>query len=164
MKIRIFLFFLLYLFFQGPAQNSQDLSFIRDTMTHPSLEKVLDGEYLETTLKNQSVVRFYKATDGKIYLRLIVTKNFYFDKVDVLEIQSGTKSYYAKNTRQFKVTKNSGLFLIEVYRNYLKTIKDEGMTGIVFGGLETKFSNRDASQIKKIAGVFYDSLAPETSH
>ena len=125
----------------------------------PQSGKILDGEYLETTLKNLSVVRFFKTEDGKLYLRLIVTKNFYFDKVDVLEIESGTKSYYAKNTRQFKVTRASGLFLIEIYKNYLNTIKDEGITGIVFGGTETKFSNKDAAQIKKIAGVFYESLA-----
>ena len=164
MKIRIFLFLLLYLFYHGEAQNPQELSFSRDTMTNQQTGKLLEGEYIETTLKNRSVVRFFKATDGKYYLRLIVTKNFYFDKIDVLEIQSGSKSYYAKNTRQFKINKSSGLFVIEVYRNYLKTLKDEGMTGIVFGGLETSFSNKDAAQVKKIAGFLYDSLAPEAQH
>jgi hypothetical protein len=97
-------------------------------------------------------------------LRMIVTKNFYFDKVDVLEIQSGSKSYYAKNTKQFKVSKNSGLLLIEVYRNYINTIKENGITGIVFGGTETKFSNRDAAQIKNLAAILYKSLAPEVQH
>src|SRR5688572_32559735 len=134
MKIKTLLFFLLYLGHQGAAQSSENIAFARDTMSIPQTDKILDGEYLETTLKNLSVVRFFKTTDGKLYLRMIVTKNFYFDKVDVLEIQSGSKSYYAKNTKQFKVSKNSGLLLIEVYRNYINTIRENGITGIVFGG------------------------------
>src|SRR3954462_13489083 len=113
MKLTLGFLFFLCSFFPCAGQNGEQLTLLRDTMGVPQENKILDGDYIETTLKNLSVVRFFKTTDGKLFLRLIVTKNFYFNKVDVLEIKSGTKSYYAKNSRQFKVSRSSGLFLIE---------------------------------------------------
>jgi hypothetical protein len=133
-------------------------AFTPDTMGIPGAQKTLDGSYIETTLKNRSQVRFFKATDGKLYLRLIVTENFYFDKVDVLEIQSETKSYYAKQTRQHKVDKSHGLFLIEIFPNYVTTLKEHGITGISFAQAQTRFTRTDARQVKAIADCLHQSL------
>ena len=126
-------------------------SFSGDTMSVPGTGKVLEGEYIETTLKDLSEVRFFRTNDNKIYLRLIVTQNFYFGKTDVLEIKSDNKSYYAKNTTQHKVTKTKGLYLTEVFPNYLGTLKDLGITGLSFAEAETKFTRRYAKQVKQIA-------------
>ena len=143
------------------CQEPLVIAFTPDTMTLNGENKILEGEYVETTLKNLSVVRMFKTKDNKYFIRFLVTKNFYFDKVDVLEIRSGNKSYYAENTKQFKVTKTMGLFITEIARNYIAQLKDEGITSIVFAKAETDFTRQDASQVRKIAKYFYESIAPK---
>jgi len=150
--------FFLFLASAAGAQEKGELFFIPDTMMLHGENKVLKGEYVETTLKNLSVVRLFKTYDNKYFLRLLVTKNFYFDKVDVLEIRSGRKSYFNEHTRQFKVNKTLGLYILEVPKNYLVTLKDEGITSVVFAKAETDFTRHDASEVRKIARFFYESI------
>lgn len=128
-------------------------------MSLPETSKIIDGDYLETTLKDFSQVRLFKTTNNKYYLKFIVKRNFYFDKVDVLEIRSGSKSYYAKDTKQYKIDKTTGMFIIEVFKNYISTLKEEGITSLYFSQAETKFTRHDTKQIKQIANCFYNSIA-----
>jgi hypothetical protein len=127
-------------------------------MSLPESGKVLEGSYMETPLKDFSVVRLFRTTDEKFYLRMIVKKNFYFNKVGVLEIRSGTKSIYYKNNKQYKVNKTTGMFVTEVQKNYLSTLKDEGITSLYFAEAETDFTRQDAGQIKKMAKCFYEDV------
>lgn len=140
------------------AQSAAPLAFTPDTMTLFGENKVLQGEYIETTLKNLSVVRMFKTRDNKYYLRFLVTANFYFDKVDVLEIRSGKKSYYSEGTKQYKVNKTTGLFIVEIYKNYIAQLKDDGITSLVFAKAETDFTRQDASQVRKIAAFFHEAI------
>ena len=78
--------------------------------------------------------------------------------MDVLEIRSGNKSYYAKESKQYKINKTTGLFIIEVFKNYISTLKDEGITSIYFAKAETDFTRQDASEIKKMSKCFYDAI------
>src|ERR1041384_6116681 len=105
---RITFAFCFLVFVLAMEAQACELQFVSDTMSFTGEKKVLQGEYAEVTLKNQAVVRLFRTSDRKLYLRLIVTENFYFDKVAMLEIQSGTKSFYAKNTKQYKITKTRG--------------------------------------------------------
>jgi hypothetical protein len=139
------------------ARAQTSCTMTRDTMTLPSTHQVVEGEYVTVPLKKGSQVTFFKSPD-KMFLKLVVNENFYFDKVDVLEIRSGSKSYYAKDTRQHRVNKTTGLFVIEIYNNYLATLKDEGITSIVFNKAETDFTRSDASDIRRTARCFYDSF------
>lgn len=123
--------------------------------------KVIDGEYLETTLKKLSVVRIFRTNEDKFYLRMIVTENFYFNKIDVLEIRSGNKSYYVKNCKQYKIDKTHGLYIFEVFKNYMAQLRDEGITSIYFAETETDFTRQDASQIKKMFKCFFDTVFPK---
>jgi hypothetical protein len=141
------------------AQAQDVCAFIPDTMSVPGQGTILQGDYIETTLKNQSEVRFFRAKGNKLYLRMIVTENFYFDKVDMLEIRSETKSFYAKNTRQHKVSKTKGLYIVEIFPNYLSTLKEYGITGIAFGQAETRFTRQDARQVKAIASCLHSNLS-----
>lgn len=147
----------------GVSAQEGVLAFTPDTMTLTGSNKVLNGEYVETTLKNFSVVRLFKTSDKKYYIRFLVTANFYFDKVDVLEIRSGKISYYAENTKQFKVTKTMGLFIAEIPRNYVAQLKDEGITSLYFNKAETDFTRQDAKHIKQMARFFYESIADKPS-
>lgn len=130
-------------------------SFVKDTMSVPESGKVLEGEYIETTLKDLSMVRIFHTNDDKYYLRFIVKKNFYFNKTDVLEIRSGSKSYYVKNTTQYKIDKTTGVFVVEIFKNYLTTLKEEGMTSLYFSKAETDFTRQDTRQIREISKCVY---------
>lgn len=132
-------------------------AFQKDTMSLPENGKVLEGEYIEITLKDLSTVRMFRTPDDKYFLKFVVKQNFYFDKVDVLELRSGNKSYYVKNTKQYKIDKTTGLFVIEIFKNYVSTLKEDGMTSLYFAKAETDFTRRDASQIKQMAKCFYDA-------
>lgn len=131
---------------------------MNDTVLTTTKQKITDGEFIETTLKNNSIVRLYKLKNNKYYLKLIVSENLYFDKIDLLEVQSGTRSYYEKDIKQHELNKSTGYFVFEVYRNYIATLRDEGITAIVFGKVETDFSKQDASQIRHMAKCFYENI------
>jgi hypothetical protein len=158
MRYRFFVFYFFIGLVSAFSQTELVLEFKEDTMTLNGKGQVLEGKYIETTLKNFSVARLFKTDDNRYYLRFIITTNFYFDKVDVLEIKSGSKSYYAKDTKQYKVDKNAGLYIIEVFPNYIGTIKNYGITGLYFAQAETKFTKQDANQIKKMAAFFYEAI------
>jgi hypothetical protein len=140
------------------AQAPCDLRFVSDTMSTYTKNTVLEGSYVETTLKKGSTVRFFKTNSDKYYLRFLVTENFYFDKSDILEIVSGNKSYYAPDTRQWKVTKSLGLFILEIPKNYVSQLKDHGITALVFAHAETHFTKSDCKLIKEICTCFYNSI------
>ena len=153
MKRIITVFFLVFLstLYKGQC----DLAFVKDTVSLQKDEKIVVGEYVETTLKNLSVVRLFKTNDNKFYMRFIVTEDFYFDKVGTLEVKSGSRSYYAKDNRQHKVNTTKGMYVIEVYRNYLATLKEDGITSLAFASGETDFTRQDAAQIRAIARCIY---------
>jgi len=153
---RTYLVLLLILCFVA-YKAQETCEFSRDTLFVPKESKVIEGECIQTTLKNLSEVKLYRTSDNKFYLKLIVTEDFYFNKVDVLEIKSGSKSYYAKETKQYKINKTRGLYVIEVFKNYLYTLKEDGITSIVFSNAETDFTRQDAGQIKRIAKCMYET-------
>jgi len=155
MKRIIAVFFLVFLSASYKGQCEVDR--VKDTMSIQKDGKIVDGEYVQTTLKNLSVVRIFKTNDNRFYLRLIVTEDFYFNKVDVLEIKSGNKSYFAKDTKQHQVNKTTGLYVIEIFRNYIATLKEDGITSIAFGHGETDFTRQDASQVRKLARCIYET-------
>jgi hypothetical protein len=158
MKIISVILSLVFLSLACHAQESCNNGLSSDTLYIPAENKVLNGESIQTTLKNQSVVKFFKTADSRYYLKIFITKNFYFNKVDLLEIRSGSKSFYAKDTKQYKLDKTMGMFVFEIFRNYVATLKDEGITSIVFAKAETDLTRKDAAEVKKISKCFYESI------
>ncbi|WP_317898191.1 hypothetical protein [Aurantibacillus circumpalustris] len=146
------------------GQINCETAFVTDTMSVPETEKILQGQYLEIQLKDFSMVRIFRTNDDKYFLRFIVKQNFYFDKVDVLEIRSGSKSYYVKNTKQFKIDKTSGLFVVEVFKNYISTLKEAGITSLYFAKSVTDFTRQDASRVKQISKCLYDFITEKNKN
>lgn len=153
-----FLLFILVVI-ASSARAQAECAFTRDTLTVPKEGKTLNGDLLQTTFKEKTIFQLFKSDNGKYYLKLIVNQNLYFDKVDVLEIRSGSKSFYAKDTKQYKHDKHSGYFVVELYKNYIGTLKEDGMTSIFFNKAETDFTKQDCSQVKQLAKCFYDAIA-----
>jgi hypothetical protein len=152
----------MFLFCSLNAQKENEFVFVEDTMTLSGTNRVLEGEYLEVVLRDLHVVRLFKTADKKVYLRFIVTRNFYFDKVGTLEILSGSKTYSAKEVRQHKVTKTSGLFVSEIFVNYLSTLRAEGITALVFNQAKTNFSRGDTRKIRRMAEYFQNAYVGDT--
>jgi hypothetical protein len=140
------------------ANGAQNCSYLQDTLYIPKQGKIVNTEYLQTTLKNNTIVKLYKTENSKYFLKLIVTENLYFDKVDVLEIKSGSKSYYEKDAKHFQYDKHTGFYVLEIYKNYIGTLKEDGITSIVFGKSETNFTKQDCNQIKQISKCFYENI------
>ncbi|MBK9283676.1 MAG: hypothetical protein IPM51_05080 [Sphingobacteriaceae bacterium] len=130
-----------------------------DTVFIPKENKTYQSDYLEVELKNKSLVQLVKADNKKYYLRMIVTENLYFDKVALLEVISGKKSFYVKDTKHHQFDKHRGYYCFEIFQNYIGTLKDDGITAIEFGKVHTSFSKSDCNHIKSIAKCFYESIS-----
>lgn len=156
--MKYFLFFISVISwcFNSKAQNCQ-LTYSEDTLYIPLLNKTISAEYTEVKTKNNSQIQLFKQ-NGNYYLRIIATVNLYFGKIDLLEIKSDTKSFFAKNTKQFERDKDHGSYVIQIYKNYIATLKEFGITGIKFGAAETKYESKDAEAIRKMAKCFYDEI------
>ena len=161
MKSRFISFLFLLLSLAGRSQEGCEAGFKPYTLFLPAEKKSVAGEYLQVTLKNNSVVRLYKTANKKYYLKLVVTENLYFDKTDKLEIQSGGMSYSEPIITQYELDKSTGYYVFEIFKNYVSTLKDEGITAIVFGKAETSFSKKDANKISDIARCFYETIVPK---
>lgn len=149
----------LFFFFSALLCAQSNCVFVKDTFYIPKENKTINGEYLETVFKNKTKVQLIKSETNKFYLKMCVFENLYFDKVDVLEIRSGTKSFYAKETKQFQLDKHTGFYVVELYKNYVATLKEDGITSIVFNKAETIFTKQDCSQIKQISKCFYEAVS-----
>jgi hypothetical protein len=157
MKKNFIILFFLFIILWCKGQDCGP-DFASDTLYLPAQEKILEGSSIQATLKDNSVVKLFK-TGQKYYLKLFVTSNFYFNKIDLLEIRSGSKSFYVKESKQYKANRTTGMFVFEVFRNYVSTLRDEGITSIVFAKAETRFTKKDASQVKRIARSFYECIS-----
>lgn len=137
-----------------PCENR----FKADTLTILSEEKLLEGDMLKTVLKNQSEVQVFAINKSKFYIRIYITENFYFNKVDNLFIESGSWNYPVKSCKQYKISKTMGMYAFEVQKNYLATLRDNGITGLVFAGAETDFTKSDTQHLKKMFQCFYETM------
>jgi hypothetical protein len=155
----VFVFFLL-----PPLQSQTDCEFKADTVYIPKFNKVINGEVLQTAFKNRSILQLIKGEANTFFLKLIVTENLYFNKVDQLEIKSGTKSFYAKETKHYELDKNTGFYVIEIWKNYIATLKDDGITAITFGSATTEFTKQDATNAKQIAKCFYEKISAKNTN
>lgn len=158
MKILHVLLAFIFFALNGRSQNKCEISPMSDTIVNAKKEKITSGEFIQATLKNKSVVQLYKLSDNKLYMKLIVTENLYFGKTDNLEVQSGSKSIYERNIEQHELNKSMGYYVFEIYKNYVATLRDDGMTAIVFGKAVTDLSRQDANQVKQIAKCFYEHI------
>lgn len=158
MRGGILFFFLFALWFNGPGQNKAcEYSFSTDTLTLPDGSHA-EAEMMKLTTKNQSIIQFFALERKRYFIRIYITENFYFEKTDVLTVVSGKWTYPAKNCKQHKISKTMGMYVFEVQKNYLATLRDNGITGLVFAGAETKFTRSDGQHSREMSTCFYEAL------
>jgi len=154
-KILVFITLFLSL---AKAQNTCEIGFIADTLFSEKENSFKTADALVTSvLSNGSQVKFFK-TGNQYFLTFIIKDYLYFDKIDDLEIVSGKKSMFQKSIKQYQKDKFTAFFVFEVFKNYINTLKDEGITALVFNGKTSKYNKNDVKEIKKIANCFYETI------
>ncbi len=137
------------------AQNCQDL-LVSDSLFKPSENKSIPVKLMKCNLKNVDNIQLINA-NGKFILKITPKDKLGFVETGSLEIKSGNKSFYVKNTKFYNIKEENAYFLVDVLINYIGTLKEDGLTSIVFNGkFESKLAKDDVSQVKKMAKCFYE--------
>lgn len=142
------------------AQSDYQCHIQIDTMTIPLTGSLQQGSYVELKLEKKGRLRVFKASDQKCYLMCYANENFYFGRVDVLQLFSGNKQYTEEGVKQFKISKTEALYVIPVQRNYLNQLRFEGLSGFTFAGAETRFSRRDTKNSLLFFDCVFKNLQP----
>ncbi|MBK7818199.1 MAG: hypothetical protein IPJ60_12145 [Sphingobacteriaceae bacterium] len=130
------------------AQNTCEMGFVRDSLFVEKDNAFVGADGLITPLfKDGGQVKIFKV-GNKYYLMLTCKSNLFFDVINDLEIKSGTKSMVAKGVKQHQKDKYTGFFVVEILRNYVATLKDNGITSYVFNTKETLLVKMKLKKLK----------------
>lgn len=136
------------------AQNCSEL------MTTDSLYKPVENQsYLVSVmncpLKNGGNIQFIN-NKGKLLLKITPNQKLGFIDVGSLQIKSGSKSIFFKNTTYYNHKDPGAYFLVEVLINYIATLRDDGLTSLVFNEKFEAVFGDDQKAIRKTAKCFYE--------
>jgi hypothetical protein len=128
---------------------------VADSLYKPTEKKSVLVSMLSCNLKNGGEVQFIN-NNGRFFLKLYVNEKFGFTDSGSLELKSGTKSFFVKSTTWYDYKQPKPYFLTEVFINYIATLKEDGLTAVVFNQFESKLAKEDTKSIKETAQCFYD--------
>lgn len=115
-------------------------------------------DFMETRIKNDYQIQFLKH-GPKYYLKIIVKNDLGFGRKGSLLLSlSNKKQIYVKYIYLNMIDKYSGYFILPLNdNNYLETIKDFGISSIIFKEkAEFIIPKNDSEHIKKTAACFFD--------
>lgn len=136
---------------------SQNCDVITDTLYFPSKQVSELAKALNCPLKNGGNIQFFNY-NGKFTLKLILNEKLGFLDVGSLQIKSGSKSFFVKTTTLYNHKQPNAYFLVDVLINYIATLKDEGITSVVFNEkFEAKLTSEDTKNIRRVAKCFYET-------
>ncbi len=136
------------------AQPCKNLLFLGDSVIKPNENVKIWANVLNCPLKNGGNIQFI-SQNRKFYLKLALNDKFGFEDLGSIELKSGTKSFFVKSVKLYDAKKPQPFFVIEILINYVATLKDNGLTSVVFNNFESKLSNQDSDNIEKTANCFY---------
>lgn len=156
MKV-LFLFFSLTILTISIGQTSCDFQLRPDSITIQDSKTKELVKLIEVKIKNDYRIYFIKQ-DHKNYLKIVVRDNLGFGKKSSLLLLSNKKQIYIRSIELKSTDKTSAYFLISLNdSNYLETIKDNGLSSILFNETsEFVIPKSDSEQIKKAAGCFFE--------
>ena len=153
MIIRFYILFFLTLCGEVFAQNCPVTT---DTLYFPSKQISELVKVVNCPLKNGGNVQFFN-DNGKFTLKLTLHEKLGFLDVGSLQIKSGTKSFFLKSTTLYNHKQPNAYFLVDVLINYIATLKDEGITSVVFNEkFEATLASEDTKNIRRTAKCFYE--------
>jgi hypothetical protein len=119
-------------------------------------------ELMEVTIKNNYQLQFIRSKDKKTYLRIIVRDNLGFGQIGEFMLICGKKQIYDKDVKLVPIDKSSGWFILELNPNYIQTLRDLGLTKIIFRDtVEFLIPKADSEKIKQTAACFFDAVVPK---
>lgn len=160
MKKSLFVLSVLF-FFNTVAQTDCGAVLKQDSavILNPSQKEPV--ELAEVKIKNNYQVQFIKH-GPKNYLKLIVKDDLGYGKKGSLLLYCNKKQIYVKTITLQPIDKKSAYFILELVPNYIITLKDNGLTNIIFcENVEFVVPKQDSEAVKKMAGCFYDVAIPQ---
>ncbi|MGE0566654.1 MAG: hypothetical protein AB7O73_01785 [Bacteroidia bacterium] len=140
------------------SQNNCEQGFVSDSLfLEGDNAFVISSCLIAGPLENGDNIKLFRH-GKKNFLQIETKTNLYFDKVDDLEINSGNQSMLKKGMRQVEKNKYTGLYVVEIYKNYVATLRDEGITSFTFNHTENSYHKNDVKQIRAIAKCFYKTI------
>lgn len=112
---------------------------------------------LNCPLKNGGNIQFFN-NNGKYTLKLTLREKFGFVDVGSLQIKSGTKGFFVKTATLYNHKSPEAYFLVDVMINYIGTLKEDGITSVVFmDKFEAKLAKEDVKNVRATAKCFYET-------
>lgn len=136
------------------AQNCND-QLVTDSLYKPTEKQSYLVSVLNCPLKNGGNIQFIN-NKGKLLLKITPNQKLGFIDVGSLQLKSGSKSIFFKNTTYHNYKEPGAYFLVDVLINYIATLRDDGLTSLVFNEkFEAVFAD-DQKNIRKTAKCFYE--------
>lgn len=153
-------FFLIIVFFgfafKINSQSKCSIALKSDSCSLQKTENKVWVDLISVNIKNNYDVQFIKYQQ-KYYLKIVVRNDLGYGKTGSLVLFSGKKQYYTKSITLQIIDKKSAYFLLDINSNYLTTIKDNGLTSIVFcENVEFLIPKTDSELVKQGASCFYE--------
>lgn len=150
-KIKILFFLAL-----GGSVFAQNCPVTVDTLYFPSKQISELVKVMNCPLKNGGNIQLFN-NGGKYVLKLSLHEKFGFLDVGSLQIKSGNKSFFLKSTTLYNHKETTAYFLVDVLINYIATLKDDGITSVVFNEkFEATLASEDIKNIRRTAKCFYE--------
>lgn len=142
----------------GIAQKKCKYSFANDScsLQNPNQKELVD--LMQVKIKNNYSIQLIKHGVKK-YLKIIVQDDLGFGQTGSLLIYSNKKQYFIKSATLYVIDKSSGYFLLDLNSNYLTTIKDYGLTSIIFQEkVQFTIPKQDSEAVKELANCFSETI------
>ena len=153
-----FILGLLFFAFKAESQIKCIKTLVADScaLQNPTKKELVD--VIDVKIKNNYQVQFIKHQQ-QLYLKLIVKNDLGYGKTGSLVLFSGKKQYYTKSITLQIINKQSAYFLLEINSNYLSTLKDNGLTSLVFcENVEFGIPKTDSELVKQGANCFFEEI------
>lgn len=133
----------------------QPCAFASDSCALPPANVKAAVEMLDVKIKSNYHIQLIRQ-GPKQFIRIIVTDNLGFGKTAPLLLRSGSKQMYFKSAKLSVIDPSQACFVLELYPNYVITLKEEGLTSLVFNNtMQYSVPRQDSEAIKELAKCFY---------
>lgn len=140
------------------AQSKCKYGLISDSCTLQDPTQKVFVDLMEVKIKNNYQVQLIKH-GAKKYLKIIVRDNLGYGQTGSLLLYSNKKQYFTKSITLQPIDKNSGYFLLELNPNYLLTLKENGLTSIIFKeSVEFTIPKQDSELVKQLVGCYMELI------
>lgn len=128
-------------------------------LTSPNKKELV--EVMEASIKNNYLFQFIKR-DRTTFLKIIVRDNLGYGQTGGLMLYSTKKQIYIKDITLVSIDKKTAYFVFELNENYILSIKEFGLSSLLFRDMaEFMIPKADSDKLKKLADCFAKEVIKE---